>query len=172
MFIGVGISEGHGVSSDTTGEDGRAPRDAAEDEAAFALCRKRLERAVDRSCDPDRSWSANVSAAIRAALEFAQAEPVAARVLTVHAAHRRLAGGPAFEAMVDRFAARFAKGAPPPASAEATARRVVLRIARQILVQLELRPDRPVTEILPDLVMLSLTPYTGFATAQRWAADA
>ncbi|HVY97605.1 MAG TPA: hypothetical protein VHA54_11655 [Solirubrobacterales bacterium] len=160
------------MTSENQGGGGRKPLSPAESAAAFALCRRRLERAVAASCDPSKAWPARVSAAIRAALEFAEAEPVAARVLTVHAAYRRLDGADAFAAMVDRFATRLAEGAPATVRPELTARGVVLRIARQTLLQLELRPGRPATEIVPDLVMFALTPYTGFAAAQRWAADA
>lgn len=159
------------MTSDKRGGGGAAPLDAAQDAAAFGLCRKRLERAVGRSCDPEEEWAARVAVAIRAALEFADAEPVAARVLTVHAAHRRLDGASAFAAMVEHFAALLAVGAPPTSRPVETAEDVVLRVARQTLLRLELQPGSSVAEIAPDLIMFALTPYTGFAVAQRLAGD-
>jgi hypothetical protein len=72
--------------------------------------------------------------------------------------------------MVDDFAARLNRGAPPVGHPERTARNVVTRIARQTLLHLEMRPDVPVSEIAPDLIVFALVPYTGLAEAQRWAA--
>jgi hypothetical protein len=111
-----------------------------------------------------------VAAGIEAALRFAETEPVAAQVLTVHTAHRRLDGGSAFTEMVDHFAGLLNREAPSTDRPERTGRNVVTRIARQTLLHLETRPGVPVTEIAPDLIVFALTPYVGFAAAQRWAA--
>ena len=143
--------------------------EAAQDADAFALCRRRLERTVAASCDPAQPWGAGIATAIQAALRFAETDPVAARVLTVHAAFRRIEGDAAFTAMVDHFAATLNRGAPPTSRAELTARNIVTRIARQTLLHLEMRPDVPVAEIAPDLIVFALTPYAGFAEAQRWS---
>ena len=73
--------------------------------------------------------------------------------------------------MVDEIAARLAEGAPPTRHPERTARNVVLRVARQLLLQLEVRRDEPPSAIAPELVVFALTPYIGMAEAQRWAEE-
>ncbi len=153
-------------------DDGRAVREAAQDPESFGRCRRRLERAIDGSCVDGRPWPAAVAAAIRAALEFADADPVAARVVTVHAAHRRHGGEADFAALVERMAARLGEGAPVIANPERTARNVVARVARQALLQLEDPSAAPPSTISPELIVFALTPYVGLAEAQRWAEEA
>jgi hypothetical protein len=158
------------VSSENRSGGGEIPLEAVGDAAAFELCRRRLEYAVDASCDPAQPWASRVAAAIRAACGFAETDPVAARVLTVHAAFRRIEGAAAFTAMVDHYAELFNGDAPAIARPQRTARNIVTRIARQTLLHLEARPSAPLSEIAPDLIVFTLTPYTGLAEAQRQAA--
>lgn len=73
--------------------------------------------------------------------------------------------------MVDDLAAMLRRDAPTVADPERTARNVVLRIARQILLHLERRSEEPVTSIGPDLIVFALTPYIGFIDARRLAAQ-
>lgn len=141
----------------------------AQEEVSFDLCRSRLERSVQDACLPGRPWPARVVAGIDAALRFADADRAAARILTVHAAFRRLEGGDAFREMVDHYAELFSDGAPPTDRPDGTARAIVIRIARQTLHQIDLRPETGVAEIAPDLIVFALIPYLGFAEAQRWA---
>lgn len=151
------------------GDGGRSLREVARDPQAFERCGRRLERAIASSCGLDRPWPDRVAAGIRATLEFAEAEPVAARVVMVHAASRRYGGSVPFTAMVDGLAARMAEGAPPIRYPERTARNVVLRVMRQTLLQIELLRQPP-TAIAPDLIVFALTPYVGLAEAQERAA--
>jgi hypothetical protein len=141
------------------------------DAETFALCRERLERAVRGSCAPDRPWPARVAAGIGAALRFADADPAAARVLTAPAAFPRLEDGVAFQKMVDRFAELLVRGAPSGDDADGTARKIVLRIARQTLLQIESPAGATSAEIAPDLIVFALIPYLGFAEAQKWSAS-
>jgi hypothetical protein len=143
-----------------------------QDRETFALCRSRLERSVEGACRPGQSWPARVAAGIDGALRFADADRAAARILTIHAAFRRLEGGDAFVEMVDRLAGLFSDGAPQTDRPDRTARTIVIRIARQTLNQIDLRPDTEVVEIAPDMIVFALTPYLGFAEAQRWAGSA
>lgn len=146
-------------------------REALQDPDGFARCRGRLDAAIAESCEPGGPWPARVVAAIRAALEFAESDRVAALVITAHAAHRRSTSTPAFAAMVEQWAARLREGAPPTRHPQRTATAVVQRIARQILLQLELRPEVPPTRIAGDLIVFALTPYLGFAEALGWADE-
>jgi hypothetical protein len=151
------------------GDGGRYVREAAQSPEAFARSRRRLEAALVGPCDPRQPWAPRVVAAIHAVLEFAEAEPVAARVIAVHAAFRRYEAPATFGALVEAMAARLSEGAPPTRHPDRTARGIVLRIARQALLQLELHPDTKPTALAPDLVAFALTPYLGFTEAQRWA---
>lgn len=154
---------------------------AAEDPDAFAIHRGRLEAAIEPACAGELPWPGRIAAAIEAALAFATADPIAARVLTVHSANRRLLdhepfdpmpGREPFDAMVDQLAARMARDAPPippPPKPERRAEVLISRLARQTLLHLELSPEVPATAIAPDLVVFTLTPYIGMAEARRWA---
>lgn len=134
------------------------------------MARRRLERAVDLACAPGQPWATRVAAAIRAALELAEADPDAGRVLTVHAANRGGGIEGDFAVLIDRLASLWARGAPPVPLPELTARNAILRIARQALLYIETRPVIPVTEIAPDLIVFSLTPYVGLDEARRVSA--
>jgi hypothetical protein len=160
------------VTSENRGGADAPATALAEDEATFALCRSRLERSVRDACPPRQPWPGRVAAGIDAALRFADADRAAARTLTIHAAFRRLEGGDAFLEMVDSFAELFGNGAPPTNRPDRTARAIVIRIARQTLHQIDLRPDAAVAEIAPDMIVFALIPYLGFAEAQRWSKSA
>jgi hypothetical protein len=160
------------VASENRGGADASAAAVTEDEVTFALCRSRLERSVQDACPPALPWPGRVAAGIDAALRFADADRAAARILTIHAAFRRLEGGDAFLEMVDRFAELFSTGAPPTNRPERTARTIVIRIARQTLHQIDLRPDVGVAEIAPDMILFALIPYLGFAEAQRWSESA
>jgi hypothetical protein len=151
--------------------EGRLVREALQDPDSFARCRDRLDAAIAGGCEPGAPWPAQVIAAIRAALEFAESDRLAALVITAHAAHRRSLSTPAFAAMVEQWAGRLREGAPPTRHPHRTATGVAQRIARQILLQLELRPDVPPTRIAGDLIVFALTPYLGFVEALRWAEE-
>ncbi|HEX6205115.1 MAG TPA: hypothetical protein VFZ29_04845 [Solirubrobacterales bacterium] len=147
---------------------GKFLREAAQDPDTFARCCLRFEQAIESGCRGDRPWAQGVAASVHAALEFAEAEPVDAHVVVVHSASRRYGGSAAFGALVDRLAARLTERAPPVPCPERTARSVILRVMRQILLQLE-QPRGDPTAISADLIVFALTPYVGLTEARRWA---
>jgi hypothetical protein len=151
--------------------ESRLVREALQDPDGFARCRGRLDAAIAGSCESGAPWPVRVVVAIRAALEFAESERFAALVITAHAAHRRSTSTPDFAAMVEQWAARLRDGAPATRHPQRTAIAVVQRIARQILLQLELRPGVPPPRIAGDLIVFALTPYLGFVEALRWAEE-
>jgi hypothetical protein len=162
------VAKGGGMGSEAWIGADPVALDAAQSAVEFRRCRKRLERRIDRACDPDQPWPARASAGIHAALDFARTDPTAAWVLTVHATVRRLDGGATFGEMVDRLAGIFSRGAPeprqpPPLSPE----NVVIRIARQAHRQIE--AGETVVDISADLIFFALTPYVGYAEAKRWS---
>ena len=124
--------------------------------------------------EPDEKplpWAEEVAATIRIGLARAATDPAAARQLTLPASGRRGGDADAYGAMVDELSARLLRGAPPLPDPQRTARNVVVRVARQTLLQLETRPEEPVTAITPDLIVFALTPYVGLAEARRLAAQ-
>jgi hypothetical protein len=131
--------------------------------------RRRLEAAVDSSCDRGEAWAARVAAGVRAALQLVEAEPESGRALAAQAANRGGGWEPEFAALVEALAARFERDAPPVARPERTARNTVLLLVRQVLLYLETRPAGRVTEIAPDLIVFSITPYVGLEEARRRA---
>jgi hypothetical protein len=140
---------------------------------SYAFVRGRFERRVAAAIgteDGAAPWAARVATAIRAALAAAAAERDAALLLLLPVAGRRSDDHAAFAEMVDDLAGRLRAGAPPVPDAERTARNLVLRLARQTLLHLELDPGEPVTAIAPDLIVFALTPYVGLAEARRLAA--
>lgn len=135
----------------------------------YAILRSRFERDLAAAIDPAAPWPERVAAAIRAVLRSAAADPAAAHRLALPAAGRRTEDLTPFTAMVDELAALLRCGAPAIPDPARTARNLILRVARQILLHLEARPNEPVTTIGPDLIVFALTPYVGLAAARRLA---
>lgn len=135
----------------------------------FARCRARLEETLAGSCEPAAEWPDAVAAAVQAALEFAAADPAAARVLTAGAIARERGEESNFTAMVDHLAGLLSTGAPPPNPRLPGAAGVITRIARQVNLEIEAGRAGEMVEIAPDLTFLALLPYLGFAGARRWA---
>jgi hypothetical protein len=135
----------------------------------FGRCRERLERAVADSCAVRADWPSAVAAGVRAAVEFAAADPDAALILTEHASPRRSGRDPEFTAMVDHFARLLRRGAPAPNPRLPDAPAVIARIARQVNLQIEAGRAGQMMEIAPDLAFLALMPYIGFEEARRWS---
>lgn len=135
----------------------------------YAILRSRFERDLTAAVDPAAPWPERVVAAISAALRSADADPAAARRLALPASGRRSDDLAAFTTMVDDLAAKLRRGAPAAPDPERTARNLVLRLARQVLLHLETRREDPVTEIAPDLIVFAMTPYVGLAEARRLA---
>jgi hypothetical protein len=135
----------------------------------YAILCSRFERDIAAAVDLAAPWPERAAGAIGATLRWAAADPARARRLALPAAGRRGDDLGAFTAMVDDLAARLRRDAPVVLDPERTARNLVLRVARQVLLHLETRPDEPVTALGPDLIVFALTPYVGLATARRLA---
>lgn len=110
-----------------------------------------------------------VAVAIRAALMAADLDPSAAYRLALPSTGRRNRDLTAFRAALDDLVARLCRGAPVAFRSERPARNLVLRIARQVCLQLEKDPPEPVTALAPDLIVFALTPCVGMAEARRLA---
>jgi hypothetical protein len=134
----------------------------------FGRCRARLERAIGQACQGADGWPAAVAASVRAALALAASDPDAGRTLTAGAGRR----GPddeGFAELVDHLAALLGRDAPPRHARLPDARTVIVRIARQVNLELESGRGEDCEAIASDLTFLALMPYLGFAEARRWS---
>lgn len=134
----------------------------------FGHCRRRLELAIEEACEAQATWPARVAAAVGAAVELAAEDPDAGRTLTEGAGRRR-GDDEELQAMVDHLAALLEHGAPPRNRRLPAAPTLVMRIARQINLELEAGRGPTLPAVAPDLTFLALMPYLGFAEARRWS---
>jgi hypothetical protein len=159
-----GLTGANGDIHSDAGE-GRSRRDPAE----FPVALAGLETAVLDACAVEGEWPAQVAAAIYAGVDFAIENPTVARALTIDAAAeadcmRR------YERVIGRLAGFIQIKAPrdsrlPGSTDEALMAGIVGLVGDHIRIG---RLDR-LTELRPELVLLTLLPYLGFAEAQRWA---
>lgn len=135
---------------------------------ALPVALANLESAVLDACASETDWPAQVAAAIYAGVDYAIAHPEVAETLSFSPMTGVDTLGQ-YETVVGRLAGFLRVKAPverlPGATDEALVAGMVglvgdhLRIGRQ---------DR-LAELRPDLVLLTLLPYLGFAEAQDWA---
>jgi hypothetical protein len=137
--------------------------------AGFRRSLAGLEAAILDACAGLEEWPARVAAGVYAGIDFVVCNPEAARELTA------LAVPPSefrsrYEALIGRLAGFLRVRAPqdqrlPGSTDEAVVAGVVGLVGDHLRIG---RLDR-LTELSPDLVLLTLLPYLGFAEAQRWA---
>lgn len=135
----------------------------------FPLALANLETAVLEACASEEEWPAQIAAGICAGVDYAIAHPEVAESLALDAP-RGFDTVRRYETVIGRLAGFLRVKAPtdsrlPGATDEALVAGMVglvgdhLRIGRQ---------DR-LEELRPELVLLTLLPYLGFAEAQKWA---
>ena len=134
-------------------------------EAAIAA----IEAEVLVSCAQHAEWPARIAAGIRAALDFAVANPRAARTLMIDSRSGEPEAGNYLQ-MIGRFTQLLGEGAPQeerlPASSDEA---VVCAIATIVSYHVRTGTVDRLREGDPDLVFLALLPYVGFAEASRWS---
>ena len=121
------------------------------------------------ACSAEGEWPAQIAAGVYAGVDFAMANPAVAQVLTVDVA----AGSGCisrYESVIGRLAGFLQVKAPvgtrlPASTDEALVAGIVGLVGDHIRLG---RLDR-LAELRPELVLLTLLPYLGFAEAQRWA---
>lgn len=127
-----------------------------------------LESAVLEACAGETDWPAQVAAAIYAGVDYAIAHPEVAETL---AFSQGTGAAPLdrYESIVGRLAGFLRVKAPvgrlPGATDEALVAGMVGLVGDHLRIG---RVDR-LAELRPDLVLLTLLPYLGFAEAQDWA---
>jgi hypothetical protein len=136
---------------------------------AHPIALANLESAVLEACAAEQEWPAQVAAGIYAGVDYAIAHPELATTLAFDAASddgslRR------YERVIGRLAGFLRVKAPidqrlPGSTDEALVAGVVGLVGDHLRIG---RLDR-LAELRPDLVLLTLLPYLGFAEAQQWA---
>jgi hypothetical protein len=136
---------------------------------AFPLALAELEAAMFDACAGEEEWPAQIAAGICAGVDHAIAHPEVAETLASEAPRgadtlRR------YELVIGRLAAFLREKAPvanrlPGSTDEALVAGMVGLVGDHLRIG---RLDR-LEELRPELVLLTLLPYLGFAEAQRWA---
>jgi hypothetical protein len=128
-----------------------------------------LQGAVSRACARHDEWQAKVAAGVRAALEFAAADPAGAHALTIDARRQRLEEGDREQEVVGYFASLLADVAPAekrfPISTDEGAVEAIAMVARGHLLA---GTAERLPELAPELIYLALMPYTGLSEARNW----
>lgn len=145
---------------------------AGDQPAGFRRSLAGLETAIADACASLDEWPAQVAAGVYAGVDFVVGNPEAARELTA------IAAPPSefksrYESLIGRLAGFLRLRAPhdkrlPGSTDEAVVAGVVGLVGDHLRIG---RLDR-LAELRPDLVLLTLLPYLGFAEAQRWANTA
>jgi len=129
-----------------------------------------VESAVVESCAREEEWPARIAAGIDAVVDFAAAEPAAARALAIDSRVGG-AGGRDYDELIDRFAGLLGAGAPRSERLSAsTDQSIVSMIASIVSRHLRAGSVDSLGEGEPDLVFFVLLPYIGFAEANRWSS--
>jgi hypothetical protein len=140
-------------------------------EAAFA----RFQVCVEEACGGARGWVEAMAAAIRATLEFAAADPVAAGVLTHEAMAAGRDGTARRERLLSYAAEALAAGRRQPSAPEdlpqLTEHAVAGGIAALIAERLATGRSAELPALAPEAIQFALTPYLGAAEARRIAVD-
>lgn len=162
----MGARQLSGHSAEARGE-GDLPRYAGEVE--FLRSVTKLETAILDACAAPEDWPAQIAAGVYAGVDFVVGNPEAAQSLTT-AASSVSEYRSRYESLVGRLAGFLRVRAPherrlPVSTDEAVVAGVVGLVGDHVRIG---RADR-LADLRPDLVLLTLLPYLGFAEAQRWA---
>lgn len=169
MFLikdGWGRGKLRGESAEARGSGGAS---GFGPEKEFLRSLSALETAILDACAVPEEWPAQVAAGVYAGVDFVVEHPDAARALTTGTTtgkeYKRR-----YESLVGRLTGFLRVRAPhdrrlPVSTDEAMVAGVVGLVGDHVRVG---RLER-LRELRPELVLLTLLPYLGFAEAQRWA---
>ncbi len=140
---------------------------------AFETAFARLQVALLEACEREGDWPAQVAAGVRAGLEFAAAEPGAAKVLTNEA----LAGGVEGIARHDRLLAYLAERLLPGRDEgpegerlpEVIERAMAGGVVMLVAQRLDQGREDELQALAPEAIQFVLTPYLGGEGARRIA---
>jgi hypothetical protein len=132
----------------------------------FSINLANLQAAVLAACEPPEEWPAKLAGGIYAALDFAVADPVAARVLVIDVRVRGQRDR--YRQLIECFSERVSKLATRderlPVLSEALVGSIAAIVADHVRSE---KLDR-LPAIGPELVNFALLPYLGFDEAKRW----
>ena len=137
-------------------------------EGQFLFALAGLETAVLDACALQEEWPAQIGAGVYAGVDFAIANPAVAHALTMDGAVKAGCMG-RYERVIGRLTGFMQIKAPietrlPASTDEALVGGIVGLVGDHIRTG---RLDR-LAQLRPELVLLTLLPYLGFAEAQRW----
>jgi hypothetical protein len=141
--------------------------------SAFDSAFARLQVRIESACVAEAGWPRQVSAGIRAALDFAASDPVAARTLTAEALAGGRAGYERYDRMVSHLGERLVPGrALRPEGTrlpEITEKAMVGGVAMLVAQRVDLGRQAELPELAAEAVQFALTPYLGTEEARRVA---
>jgi hypothetical protein len=135
-----------------------------------------LQVAIESACADEPEWTTGVAAGIRAALEWAAAEPAAAQLLTNEAMASGAPGFARYERMVAYVAGLLQAGRERAPHGERlpeiTERALASGVATLVAQRLSLGRAAELPALATEATQFVLTPYLGTAEARRVAGDA
>lgn len=148
----------------------RQPDDFA---SAFDSTFARLQVRIESACVAEAQWPEQVSAGIRAALEFAASDPGAARTLTTEALAGGLVGYDRYNRMISHLGEWFLPGRELRPEGERlpeiTEKAMVGGVAMLVAQRVDLGRHAELPELASEAVQFALTPYLGTEEARRVA---
>lgn len=128
-----------------------------------------LEATIVGACAQDREWPAQIAAGIYAGINFAIAHPDLVESLSAD----RAPGGDSlrrYDLVITRMAQLLRERAPADRRLSgSTDEALVGGVVGLVGDHLRIGKVERLTELCPDLVLLTLLPYLGFDEARRWA---
>jgi hypothetical protein len=140
---------------------------------AFETAFARLQVALLEACGREGDWPAKVAAGVRAGLEFAAAEPGAARVLTNEALAGGVDGIARHERLLAYLAERLLPGRDERPEGERLPEVIERALAGGVVVLVAQRlgqgREEELQALAPEAIQFVLTPYLGDKAARRIA---
>jgi hypothetical protein len=154
----------------SSNDPARQPRDLP---SAFDSAFARLQVRIESACVAEAKWPEQVSAGIRAALEFAAADPGAARTLTTEALAGGRAGYERYNRMISHLGEWFLPGRELRSEGERlpeiTEKAMVGGVAMLVAQRVDLGRHAELPQLAAEAVQFALTPYLGTEEARRVA---
>lgn len=138
----------------------------------FSTSFSALQGAVRRACAAETEWEARVVVGLRAALEYTAADPAGAGALTIQARRGDPAQPDHEDEVIAYFTALLDDVTPDDrvVSLSRTDQGLIDSIAMVVRAHLIAGMAEQLPGLVPDLVYLTLMPYTGLVEARRWAS--
>jgi hypothetical protein len=136
---------------------------------AFGRLLDELEASVAVACRPRAEWPAQVGAGIYAGVDFAIGHPSVVDALVVmETPERSSASG--YTTTIERLARLISRDAPERSRLPGTTdEALVAGIVGLVGDHLRVGRFEALEALRPDLVLIALLPYLGFAEAREWA---